>query len=89
MWTCTWQQQAVRDDTLHLLDLEVNGLSQYEGLMLWDAVHPPRAYPAELCRDVHVIIPLADVRDGPDTGARGVLGGLALVAAGVTRRGVG
>jgi len=42
---------------------------------------PASCHPTELWRNVHVIIPLADIWKGPDRDVRGVLRGLTLVAA--------
>lgn len=65
----------------HLLDLEVYGLFQAQWLVIRQAVNPPSCDPAELWRNVHVTVPLADIWNGPGRGVGGPLGGLTLVAA--------
>ncbi len=68
----------------YLLDLKLNRLQQAQWLVIRHAGKPASCHPTELWRNVHVIIPLADIWKGPDRGVRGVLGGLTLVAARMT-----
>lgn len=69
---------------IYLFDLKLNRLQQAQWLVIRHAGKPASCHPTELWRNVHVVIPLADIWKGPDRDVRGVLRGLTLVAAHMT-----